>query len=99
MVKNYTDCPLQGCSELHLPCASISGYRGSVTATLSADIAASLGLSAAGDEAYLEVTAVNADGSVEVMAEESDEPETESPDMAIAKKALTAVPVPAPMPA
>ena len=71
------------------------GYCQPVTATLSSDIASALGLSAAGDEAYLEVTKVNSDGSVEVMAEmESEEPETE--DMAVAKKAMSAVSAPLP---
>lgn len=70
-----------------------------MTATLSAEIASALGLAAAGDEAYLEVTKVNGDGSVEVMTEaEPDEPEAETPDVAVAKSVLK-TPVPAPAPA
>lgn len=65
-----------------------------MTATLSSDIASALGLSAAGDEAYLEVTKVNSDGSVEVMTE-NEEPEGEDLDMAVAKKAMGAVTAPA----
>jgi hypothetical protein len=66
-----------------------------VTATLSAEIASALGLAAAGDEAYLEVTKVNEDGSVEVMTEmEAEEPEMESPDMESAK-AILKTPAPA----
>ena len=69
---------------------------GPVTATLSAEIASALGLAAAGDEAYLEVTKVNEDGSVEVMTEmEAEEPEMESPDMESAK-AILKTPAPAP---
>ena len=65
-----------------------------VTATLSAEVASALGLAAAGDEAYLEVTKVNGDGSVEVMTEAEDEGEmeTEAPDMEMAKSVLKSAP-------
>lgn len=54
-----------------------------MTATIPADLAKTLMLSAVGDEAYLEVTAVNPDGSVTVMQEEE---ESEAPAV---PKALT----------
>lgn len=67
-------------------------YGGPVTATLSAETAAALGLVAQGDEAYLEVTKVNGDGSVEVMTEMESEEETPEaePEMESAKAALKA---------
>lgn len=83
------------CNLLHLPVTPLLPYREPVTATLSSDIASTLGLAAVGDEAYLEVTKVNPDGSVEVMSEmETEEPETEDGDMAVAKKAMGAVTAP-----
>lgn len=42
---------------------------GPMTANIPAEAAMALGLSAPGDEAYIEVTEVNSDGSVVVMAE------------------------------
>ncbi len=82
------------CNLLHLPVTPLLPYREPVTATLSSDIASTLGLAAVGDEAYLEVTKVNPDGSVEVMSEMETEAETEDGDMAVAKKAMGAVAAP-----
>lgn len=51
--------------------------------TLTAEVAASLGLNAPGDEAYLEVSEVKEDGSVVVLTEdesEEAEDETETPE-------------------
>lgn len=64
-----------------------------MTATLSAEVATALGLSAVGDEAYLEVSKVNEDGTVEVYSEmDAEEPEP-APEMEVAKKALKAKPL------
>lgn len=50
-----------------------------MTATLPAEAATALGLTAVGSEAYLEVTTVNPDGSVLVTAEMEDAEETPMP--------------------
>lgn len=68
-------------------------YGCSVTATLSAEVAAALGLSAVGDEAYLEVSKVNEDGSVEVASEMEAETPEPAPEVETAKKALKAKPL------
>ena len=85
---------------MHLSGSQRERYGLSVTATLSAEVAAALGLSAVGDEAYLEVSKVNDDGTVEVLSELEDEGEgdgtTPMPEVETAKKALKAKPMAAP---
>ena len=50
-----------------------------MTANIPAESAKALGLTAPGDEAYIEVTEVNSDGSVVVMAEMEDAEEAAPP--------------------
>lgn len=57
-------------------CGRIRSDLGPMTANIPAEAAMALGLLAPGDEAYIEVTEVNSDGSVVVMAEMEEE-ETE----------------------
>lgn len=66
----------------------VQTYSCPVTATIPKDAATALGLLAAGDEVYLEVTAVNADGSVEVFTEAENEEEADTPEM---KGAMSAI--------
>ena len=59
-----------------------------MTANIPSEAAKALGLTAPGDEAYIEVTEVNSDGSVVVMAEMEDAEDSAPPPPAPAPAAM-----------
>jgi hypothetical protein len=85
VVGSYTE------ENVRFSAAHFSDILAPMTATLPPDIAESLMLSEVGDEAVLEVTAVNPDGSVEVMSE-GDEGEGEDMEEAEVPPAMPALP-------
>lgn len=74
---------LLGCEDDSNPSDSLP-----MTANIPAESAKALGLTAPGDEAYIEVTEVNSDGSVVVMAEMEDAEDSAAPPPAPAATAI-----------
>lgn len=74
---------LLGCGDGRIPSDS-----GPMTANIPSEAAKALGLLAPGDEAYIEVTEVNSDGSVVVMAEMEEAEDSAAPPPPMAGPAL-----------